>query len=150
MKRTYGIAAAAVAVAVAGCGSSNSSSSSSTTTTTPKSAVAPTPTTSTSSSGGGGGGASTVKLAADPSGNLMFDKSALAAKSGKVTIDMSNPSPLSHGIAVEGNGVDKDGKIVGKGGTSTLTLTLKPGKYTFYCPVPGHRQAGMQGTLTVQ
>jgi uncharacterized cupredoxin-like copper-binding protein len=64
---------------------------------------------------------------------------------------MPNPSgnAQSHGIAVEGNGVDKDGSIVQPGGQSQVVVTLKPGKYTFYCPVPGHRQAGMVGTLTV-
>ena len=67
-----------------------------------------------------------------------------------VTITMDNPSPIPHAIAVEGNGVDKDGQTVTKGGKSTITVTLKPGKYTFYCPVDGHRAAGMKGTLTVQ
>jgi len=62
---------------------------------------------------------------------------------------VNNPAPLEHGIAVEGNGVNKDGKIVGQGGTSALALQLKAGAYTFFCPVPGHRQAGMQGTLTL-
>jgi uncharacterized cupredoxin-like copper-binding protein len=62
---------------------------------------------------------------------------------------MTNPSGLPHAIAVEGNGVDKDGQTVMKGGTSTITVTLKPGTYTFYCPVDGHRAAGMQGKLTV-
>ena len=66
-----------------------------------------------------------------------------------MTITMNNPSSLQHGIAVEGNGVNKDGKIVGQGGTSVLAVQLKAGNYTFFCPVPGHRQAGMQGTLTV-
>ena len=62
---------------------------------------------------------------------------------------MSNPSSFPHGIAVEGKGVDKDGKVVNQNGTSTVTVKLKPGTYTFYCPVPGHRAAGMQGTLVV-
>jgi uncharacterized cupredoxin-like copper-binding protein len=31
-----------------------------------------------------------------------------------------------------------------------VSAQLKPGNYTFYCSVPGHRQAGMQGTLTVK
>src|ERR671931_560925 len=68
-----------------------------------------------------------------------------------VKLVMKNPSSAgkSHGIAVEGNGVDKDGKIVSPGETSTLTVTLKPGKYEFYCPVPSHKAAGMKGTLTV-
>ena len=61
----------------------------------------------------------------------------------------SSASSTPHAVAVEGNGVDKDGQTVTNGKTS-LTVDLKPGKYTFYCPVPGHRQAGMQGTLTVQ
>jgi uncharacterized cupredoxin-like copper-binding protein len=66
-----------------------------------------------------------------------------------VSLILSNPSSLPHAIAVEGKGVDKDGKIVRKGGTSKVTVTLKKGKYTFYCPVPGHEAGGMKGTLTV-
>jgi plastocyanin len=133
----------AAGVLIAGCGSS-SKSSSTTTAATP----APTNTAATGGTAAPGGG-STVKLTADPSGALKFDKSKLTAKAGTVTIDMTNPSSLQHGIAVEGNGVDEDGKFVGQGGTSTVTVKLKPGKYTFYCPVDSHRQAGMQGTLTV-
>ena len=59
----------------------------------------------------------------------------LSAKAGKVTLVMKNPSSsgLEHGIAVEGHGVDNDGKIVGLGGTSTVTVKLKKGKYEFYC-----------------
>jgi uncharacterized cupredoxin-like copper-binding protein len=91
-----------------------------------------------------------LSLSADPSGNLAFNKKTLTAKAGTVTIKMANPSSVQHGVAVEGNGVDKDGQVVGHGGTSTVSVKLKPGKYTFYCPVPGHRQAGMKGTLTVQ
>jgi uncharacterized cupredoxin-like copper-binding protein len=153
MKRTFALALAAAAVVVAGCGSSNksSSSSSSSSTSTPTTATT-TPSSTTKSSGGGSSsGASTnVKLSADPSGQLKFDKSALKAKAGNVTLTMDNPAPVPHGIAVEGNGVDKDGKTVQKGGVSTVTVKLKPGKYEFYCPVPGHKQAGMKGTLTVK
>jgi uncharacterized cupredoxin-like copper-binding protein len=35
-------------------------------------------------------------------------------------------------------------------GTTSITLNLKPGTYTFFCQVPGHRAAGMFGTLTVK
>ena len=136
---------ASLAIAVAGCGSSKKSSSSSTST---AASTPPAQTTTSSSSGGAASG--NVQLSADPSGALKFSTSSLSAKSGKVTITMSNPAPVPHGVAVEGNGVDKDGKIVNQGAKSTVSVTLKPGKYTFYCPVPGHRQAGMQGTLTVQ
>ena len=83
--------------------------------------------------------ATKLKLSANTSGQLKFNTKTLKGKAGKVTITMSNPSSLPHAIAVEGKGVDKDGKVVRKGGTSTITVTLKKGKYTFYCPVPGTR-----------
>jgi plastocyanin len=80
---------------------------------------------------------------------LKFNKKTLRAERGKVTIRMANPSSAKHAIAVEGHGIDKDGKTVGKGGTSRVTVTLKKGTYTFYCPVDGHEQAGMKGKLIV-
>jgi len=150
MKRTFALALAAAALTVAGCGSDddNSSSSSSAGST---SAPAPTTNTSPSASGGGGGGASSkLKLSADPSGQLKFDKSSLTAKAGNVTITMANPSSLPHGVGIEGSGVDEDGEVVNKGGTSTVSVKLKPGKYEFYCPVPGHKEGGMEGDLTVK
>ena len=153
MKTTLVVATGVVALAVAGCGSSNSSSSSSTpssSTTSSTPAPAAGGSSTTGSSSGGGGGGSTVKLSADPSGNLKFTTSTASTKAGTVTLAMHNPASLQHGIAIEGNGVDKDGAIVGQGGTSTVTVKLKAGTYTFYCPVPGHRQAGMQGKLTVK
>jgi plastocyanin len=78
-----------------------------------------------------------------------FNKRSLTVAHGRVTIRMFNPSSTSHGIAVEGHGVDKDGKIVGKGRTSVLGVRLKKGTYEFYCPVPGHKEAGMEGKLHV-
>jgi plastocyanin len=90
-----------------------------------------------------------LALAADPS-QLKFDKSELSAKPGKVTISMKNPSPSQHDVSIEGGGVDKKGKIVGQGGTSTVEADLKAGEYTFYCSVDAHRQAGMEGKLTVR
>ena len=108
--------------------------------------------TDTGSSGGGatsGGGGETLKIAADPGGALKFDKSSLTAKAGKVTIVMDNPSDLPHAVEIEGNGVEAKGETVTKGGVSKASADVKPGKYEFYCPVDGHRQAGMEGTLTV-
>jgi plastocyanin len=137
------VVAAMAALVLAGCGSSNKE-------TTAKSTPAATATaTATAATGGASsGGGETVKLSADPSA-LKFDKSKLTAKAGKVTLSMSNPSGIPHAIAVEGKGVDVDGKTVMKGGTSTATAKLKPGTYEFYCPVDGHKAAGMKGTLTV-
>jgi plastocyanin len=102
-----------------------------------------------SSSSGSSGGGSKLRLAADPSGQLKFTTSRLTAKAGTVTIDFSNQSSVPHAVAVEGHGIDKDGQTITKGSNS-LTVKLKPGKYEFYCPVDGHRQAGMEGTLIVK
>ena len=91
-----------------------------------------------------------LKLAADPSGALKFNKSSLTAKAGKFTIVMANPSSLPHAIEVEGQGMEVKGDTVTKGGVSKASGTLKAGTYEFYCPVDGHKDAGMKGTLTVQ
>ena len=128
------LAVAAVALVVAGCGGGSSDSS----------ASASAPPTSKGQA---------LKLSADPGGQLRFNTSQLTApKPGTITLQMTNPSSagMDHGIAVDGNGVDSDGPIVAPGNTSTLTVNLKQGTYTYYCPVPGHRQAGMVGTLTVK
>jgi uncharacterized cupredoxin-like copper-binding protein len=108
-------------------------------------AEATTPPVSSSS----GKASSSLKLAANPSGLLSYDTKQLNAKAGTVTITMTNMSPLEHNVTVA-----QGSKVLGatptfKGGSRTLTLKLKPGKYVFYCSVPGHRQAGMEGTLNV-
>ncbi len=140
---------AALAVGVAACGSSSKSSS------TTSSAAAASGSTSTSSSGGasasGGGGGSSLTESADPNGQLKFTKDSLSAKAGTVTIHFANMSSLPHNMTVQQG---TNGKTIGatptfSGSTKTLTVNLKPGTYTFYCSVPGHRQAGMHGTLTV-
>ncbi|MEO8689012.1 MAG: plastocyanin/azurin family copper-binding protein [Solirubrobacteraceae bacterium] len=132
------------ALALAGCGSSNDKSSSS-----GSADKTATPTATATQAASSGGGGETVKLSADASA-LKFDKTALSAKAGKVTLSMDNPSGIPHAIAIEGNGVDVDGKIVQKGGTSTASADLKAGTYDFYCPVGNHRAAGMEGKLTVK
>jgi plastocyanin len=90
----------------------------------------------------------TISLRASKT-KLAFNHKTLTAKHGTVTLVMSNPSGTPHAIAVEGHGIDKDGKTVGKGKTSTVTVRLKKGTYTFYCPVDGHKAAGMKGKLIV-
>jgi uncharacterized cupredoxin-like copper-binding protein len=117
------------AVLLAGCGGGSTKAS-------------PTPTATVA------GETTRLSLAADPSA-LKFDKPTLTAPAGKVTIVMSNPSMMDHNVAIEGGGLDVAGQIVGHGGTSTVSANLKAGTYTFFCAVDGHRQAGMQGTLTI-
>jgi plastocyanin len=122
----------------AGCGGDNKDNNAGTTETT------------TTTSGGGGGAGQTLKLAADPSGALKFDKQQLSAKPGKVTIRMDNPSSVQHAVSILGNGVSANGNTVGSGGVSTVTATLPAGRYDFFCPVDGHKQAGMNGRLIVK
>jgi plastocyanin len=118
-------------------------------TSAPSSPVATTGTPAPASSPAPGKAGTQLQLAANTSGLLEYNTKQLSAKAGTVTITFTNSSPLEHNVTVaEGT------KVLGatptfKGGSKTLTLTLKPGKYVFYCSVPGHRQAGMEGTLSV-
>ena len=93
-----------------------------------------------------------LSISAKPNMVLRFNTSHLSAHTGKVTIVMHNPSNagMSHGIAISGHGVNRVGPIVSPGRSSSVTVTLtKKGSYTYFCPVPGHEQAGMKGTLTI-
>jgi len=146
MTRTIALTVTALAFAVAGCGGSDDSSSDSGSAASTPSETTPAP----ASNSGGAGASSNLKVDAVPSGELKFDKSSLSTKAGKVTITMDNPSDVPHGIGIKGSGVDEDGEVVNKGGKSTATADLKSGSYEFYCPVPGHEEAGMKGTLTVK
>jgi plastocyanin len=129
MIRSIATLAAILALALAGCGGDDESS--------------------TSGGGGGGGGGETLQLAAPEDGSLKFDKTELEAKAGTVTIDFDNPSSVEHAVEIEGNGVEEASDTITDGKTS-VTADLKAGTYEFYCPVTGHREAGMKGTLTVK
>jgi len=99
-----------------------------------------------------GGGTATEKagvlsIAADPNGQLAFAAAKATGTPGPVTIEMPNKSGIQHDIVIDGLG---RGEVVSSG-TSSFKASLDAGKtYTYYCSVPGHRQAGMQGTLTVK
>jgi plastocyanin len=102
-------------------------------------------------SGGGGGGASTVKFEADPGGELAYTTTSASAKAGEVTVDFNNPQSLTHDVQIEdSSGEDVGGTELIADGSDSATVNLKPGTYTFFCSVPGHREAGMEGTLTVK
>jgi plastocyanin len=150
---------AACVLAVAGCGSSSSNTSSSASTPTATTAststaattTAATAPTKTTSAPSGASAAQTLSLEANHEGQLKYEQSTLTANAGKVSIDMTNMSPLMHNVTVESS----SHAILGatptfNGGSKTVTLELKPGTYKFFCSVPGHRAAGMEGTLTVK
>lgn len=143
------LALALAALALVACGSSNSS----TTTTSggeggESQAEQGGPPKEASS---GGGGASTLKFEADPNGELAYTTEHVTAKAGKVTIDFTNPQALSHDVAIESaNGEEVAATEPVASGSDSTTATLKPGTYHFFCTIPGHREAGMEGTLTVK
>jgi plastocyanin len=152
------LAAGVLVAGLAGCGSSSTSSSSSSTTASAAPSASTTASVSTAASSTAAatapsGAAQVVKLEANPSGELSYNTTTLTAHPGKVTIDFTNMAPLQHNVTVEsGSG---SGNVLGNtptfsGGTKSLTLNLKAGTYTVFCSVPGHRMAGMQGTLKVQ
>jgi plastocyanin len=101
--------------------------------------------TTTHEDGGGGH----ITLTADPGGAFAFDMTELTAPAGEVTIELVNDSGIPHNVEVEGNGVEEVSETITEG-TTELTLTLEAGEYEFYCAVPGHREGGMEGTLTVE
>jgi plastocyanin len=155
LRFTFAVVALMLGLSACGGSSKSSSTTSSTpaaTSATSTAAATGTTSTSASTSSAAAGASSALTDSADPSGALKFTKSSLTAKAGTVTIDFTNSSPLAHNFTVQQG---TSGPVVGAtptfmGGTKTLTLKLKAGTYTFYCSVPGHRAAGMQGTLTVQ
>jgi plastocyanin len=139
-------------IALVACGSSSSTTSSS------SSEATQAETTAESGAAGGGkeakggtsGSAASLDIEAAPSG-LEYASSTATAKAGKVTVDFTNPQPLAHDVAIE----DASGKTIGQTevvaeGSSSAVVNLKPGTYHYFCTIPGHREAGMEGTLTVK
>ena len=146
MKKLAALLALALAsVALAACGgSSDNSSAEETAAETSGGAAAE----SGEKSGGGG---STLDFEADPNGELAYTATEATAKAGKVTVDFNNPQGLTHDVAIENEKGETVGQteLVADEETST-TVNLKPGTYHYYCTVPGHREAGMEGTLVVK
>jgi plastocyanin len=110
-----------------------------------------TTTSSTTPAGGAGGGGGTIKFAADPSGALAYAQTQVSGPAGSDTIDFTNDSSTPHDVTIEdsgGNQVAQTDTI--SGDTTDATADLQPGTYTFFCSVDGHREAGMEGTLTIK
>lgn len=150
MPKLSAVTLVAGVLVLAACGSSSKTTSSATT---------PSASTAATTTAAGPNEAATeavpagnaLTLEANPEGQLKYNKTSLSATAGKVSIAFTNSSPLEHNVTVESS----SGKILGatptfKGATKVLTLDLKAGTFKFFCSVPGHRQAGMEGTLTVK
>ena len=94
------------------------------------------------------GTTSVVRISAPVSG-LRYNQKVVRAHAGRIKIVFTNMSSLKHNVNVE-HGEKEFGKTATiSHGTTSVWLTLKPGKYNFYCSVPGHEDAGMHGTLVV-
>src|SRR5262249_21741833 len=147
MRRASAVLAATAlaALGLAACGGSSNNA------TTAASAPTNTAPAGGATGGGGGGEAATVDISTPSGSSLAYDQKSVSASSGSVTIDFDNKQALQHDVTVS----DSSGKVLGatdlvSSGTATTTVSLQPGSYTFYCSVPGHREAGMEGTLTVK
>ena len=140
MRRTL-IALALATAVFAGCGGDDDD----------ESAATPAPTESaTQEPASGGGGGATIDFSAPADGSLKFDETDVTAKAGTATVNFDNPSSVPHAVEIEGNGVEEKTETVTGGKAPAIKVDLKPGTYTFFCPVDGHEAAGMKGTLTVE
>jgi uncharacterized cupredoxin-like copper-binding protein len=71
-------------------------------------------------------------------------------QAGTVTITVTNNGTIDHALEVEGQGVEEETDTIAPGESADLTVDLsKTGSYEIYCPIDGHREKGMEGTLTV-
>ena len=112
------------------------------------SAAPATDTSATDTTASGGGAA--ISVSADPGGQLAYTETELTAAAGDDTIEFDNPASIPHDVRIEdADGNDIGGTDVVSGDSATASVTLEPGTYTFFCSVDGHRDAGMEGTLTV-
>jgi plastocyanin len=91
-----------------------------------------------------------VDLSAPEDGSLAFDPDSLEAPVGEVTLAFTNPATVGHDVHIERDGEDLAASdVVADGETTEASAELEPGEYTYYCSIPGHREGGMEGTLTV-
>ncbi|MGN6216920.1 MAG: cupredoxin domain-containing protein [Solirubrobacterales bacterium] len=144
------LALALAALALVACGGGSST----TTTTNEETASGAGGAKEEKSEGGkeaGGGSGGTLKVEANPEGQLEFVQKSLTAKAGTDTLEFTNESPVPHDVKIENSkGEEVGGTEITQEGSESATVELEPGTYTFFCSVPGHRQAGMEGTLTVK
>lgn len=133
---------AAFPLALAACGDDDSDSDTTAATTTTEET-----TTEETTGGGGGGGGETVDITET---EFAIDPSEVTTKAGEVTFDITNDGATVHNLEIEGNGVEELSDDINGGESTQLTVDLQPGSYEMYCAIPGHREQGMEGEVTVE
>ena len=144
MRRASALAcvAAAAALGLAACGGGDDNNDTT---------AAATPPPATTTGGGGGGGGATVDFSTPAGSELAYNQKSASTTAGTDTISFDNVQAQEHDVKIEdSSGAEVGGTDLVASGTATATVDLQPGTYTFFCSVPGHREAGMEGTLTVK
>ena len=133
------LAAGALSLVAAGCGDDDDDTAATTSAAT---------TTGATGATGAAGGGETVKISET---DFKLNPSDVNTKAGTVTFQVSNDGQTTHNLEVEGNGVEEElPSDLAPGDSGDLSVDLQPGTYTMYCPVDGHREQGMEGTVTVK
>ena len=144
--RWFVVLAAVAALAFASCGGDDNGSSA-TPAATEAATEAPTEAATEEAASGSG---TQLAIAADPDGAKKFTESSYETTAGSVEVAFTNDSQLPHAVEIEGNGVEEETETVTGEDAPPLTVDLKAGTYTIYCPVGDHRAEGMEATLTVK
>jgi uncharacterized cupredoxin-like copper-binding protein len=135
--------AVAIPLTVSACGGGDDTSDTSAATTAESTSTE----TSTTAAGGGGGAGGTVDISET---EYKLDPSDPTVSAGKVTFNLTNDGGTTHNLEVEGDGVEEESDDIQPGQSTSLSVDLKPGSYEIYCAIDGHKDLGMEGTLTVQ
>ncbi len=97
--------------------------------------------------GGGDGGGESADLTVNAVSGFDFEPAEATVEAGEVTITLTNEDEQRHTFVIDDPQISLDANA---GESDTGTVDLEAGTYTFYCDVPGHREAGMEGTLEVE
>lgn len=81
--------------------------------------------------------------------DIAYEEAPPTATAGDLTFALDNQGAIVHNVVIEELGDQLVVEAQG-GETAVGDVSLDAGSYTYYCSIPGHREAGMEGTLEVQ